>query len=275
MTLTALSAAERSRLKRQFVEQAIKLTLERRWAEAAEVNRKILTLTPTDTEAWNRLGKALSELGQYAAARDAYATCLQHDPGNAIAQKNHRRLSILAEQAAQAEMAETKLDPELFIEERGKTALTDLTNVAAAPVLARMAAGDQVYLEIAGSTLQVRNRRGDVLGTVVPRLARRLIEALQSGNRYVAGITNLTDHTVRILIREVYQHPSQAGKPSFPARAGGEVRPYTKDRALREEFEEELLVPDEEEAEEEHEAETLLPVEGEHEHEAELLDEDP
>ena len=35
------------------------------------------------------------------------------------------------------------------------------------------------------------------------------------------------------MAREVYQHPSQAGRPSFPSRAADGFRAYVKDSLLR------------------------------------------
>jgi hypothetical protein len=57
---------------------------------------------------------------------------------------------------------------------------------------------------------------------------------MEGGNQYAAGITELRNHEVRIIIRETFQHPSQFGKVSFPAQGGGEtVRAYTKESLVR------------------------------------------
>ena len=36
-----------------------------------------------------------------------------------------------------------------------------------------------------------------------------------------------------VIIREVYQHPSQAGRLSFPSKGIEEVRPFVTDKVLR------------------------------------------
>ena len=56
---------EKARLRRQRTELAINLAMQSRWEEAVRVNQSILEVYPTDADAHNRLGKALTELGQY------------------------------------------------------------------------------------------------------------------------------------------------------------------------------------------------------------------
>ncbi len=65
-------AEDRARTRKQGSEAAIQLALRGRWDEAAELNRSIIGAFPTDVEAYNRLGKALTELGRYGEARAAY-----------------------------------------------------------------------------------------------------------------------------------------------------------------------------------------------------------
>ena len=50
--------------------------MEGRWEAATEVNRSILDLFPEDMEAFNRLGKALLESGDYIEARSAFTQAL-------------------------------------------------------------------------------------------------------------------------------------------------------------------------------------------------------
>src|SRR6476469_1082877 len=126
---------ERLRLRRVLPERAIQLAMQNRWQEAVDVNRTILKLDPNDADAYNRLGKALLELGQYREAYDAYARAVELSPANAIAQKNMQRLAPLVQQGATATptrpvAAGEPIRPQTFIEETGKTGLTILINIA-------------------------------------------------------------------------------------------------------------------------------------------------
>jgi hypothetical protein len=222
----------------------------------------MLATFPDDVEAWNRLGKALSELGRYEEAREAYSRASSLDSTNTIAKRNLERLATLVRVAPSPAEPQQRLDPQLFIEETGKTGVTTLQRVDN-EVLSRMTAGDQVQLKVAGKTLAVETMRGEYLGELEPRLGLRLSKLVNGGNQYVAAVTSLEDSSCRIIIRETYQDPSLAGRPSFPpAGPSGEgVRPYTKESLLRYGLEEEEEA-DEQEPGEDWEARADVEAEG-------------
>ncbi|MBI3979549.1 MAG: tetratricopeptide repeat protein [Chloroflexi bacterium] len=229
-----------ARSRKQRTDQAIALAMQSRWDDAARANRAIIELFPDDVDSYNRLGKALTELGRYAEARDAYARALQIDPNNAIARKNLPRLDQLAKAQPAARVDKVdRVDPRLFIEETGKTGFTLLHHLAPRDVLAKMTAGDQVYLKPHGRGMRVENASGESLGEVEPKLALRLVNLMKGGNRYAAAITAIESDQVRLILKEVYQHPSQAGRVSFPAKPTEVFRPYTRESLLRYELEEE------------------------------------
>jgi hypothetical protein len=241
------TADDRTRLfRRQRSQQAIQLAMQGQWQEAAAVNQAIIAVFPKDVDAHNRLGKALTELGRYSEAREAYGKALELDPLNSIAQKNLGRLASLGEAGAvQAEKGQ-KLSPQMFISETGKTGITILTRPAP-EVAARMTAGDQVFLRRQNNTLLVESSQGEYLGEVEPKLGMRLIKLMEGGNQYAAAIATLSQTDVRVIIKETFQHPSQAGKLSFPPTASEAFRPYTKEGLVRRDVEEEEESFDEEE----------------------------
>jgi hypothetical protein len=85
------------------------------------------------------------------------------------------------------------------------------------------------------NALEVYDENGQYVGQVEPRLAKRLMGLIEGGNRYTAAVTQVVDSAISIIIREVYQHPSQRGKLSFPPKAlpTGAYRPYMREGALR------------------------------------------
>ncbi len=235
----SLAPEERAKFRRLNTEQAINLARQSRWEEAAEVNERLIGVFPNDAEALNRLGKALTELGRYPDALNAYERALAADPTNTIAQKNVARLQTLKEEGATPPVQQ-KYDPALFIEEPGKTTVTTLVTTASAETLAPMAAGDQLSLHVNGSIIEMRDLRDQVIGQLEPKLTLRLLPLITSGNEYAAAVTSIDDHQVKAIIRETYQHPDNASKVSFPTAGGGEgVRPYTRDSVLRYELEDE------------------------------------
>jgi len=108
-------------------------------------------------------------------------------------------------------------------------------------VLAELSVGDIVYLKPSGRHLLVENAKGEHLGQVEPKLGKRLLGLIEGGNKYTAAVISLEDSRLKVFIREIEQHPSQAGRISFPPKPPEPtaVRPYTKGRLLHYEAEEE------------------------------------
>jgi len=229
-------AEEKARLKRQQTKEAISLAIEGRWREAVAVNKAIIESFPTDVDAYNRLGRALMELGEYAEAREAYRRALELNPHNKIAQRNLSRLELLKERTLKKDSP--KVVPEMFLEETGKAGMVRLINLAPPQVLAKIGTGEEVCLKIDGKRLIIEDKGGEYLGEVEPRHSSRLIKLMEGGNQYTAAIAG-SDDGVRVLIKEIYQHPSQAGLLSFPLKEIERFRPYIKDTLIRYEEEEE------------------------------------
>ncbi|MBM2826385.1 MAG: tetratricopeptide repeat protein [Dehalococcoidia bacterium] len=231
---------EKARLRRQKAELAINLAMQSRWEEAVKVNQGILELYPNDVDAFNRLGKALTEMGKYREALESYKNSLGLEPGNAIARKNIDRLSGMGNTTTSPESQRSRVDPGLFIEETGKTTVATLQNTAPKDILARVTAGDQVNIKVKGRSLVVETEREDYIGQIEPKLGLRLIKLLEAGNRYSAAITSLDSSGVKVIVREIFQSPTMAGRPSFPVKAASGFRSYVRDgvikRAVDEDF---------------------------------------
>lgn len=227
----AMSADERARVRRQTSDQAVKLAISGRWDEAANLNRELIRIFGEEAESLNRLGKALTELGQPAEARKAYARSLDLEPTNTIARRNLDKLGSMEDTVA-ASQPPSQLDTRLFIEETGKSAVATLQAVDP-DRLGTLDAGDIVSLRVQGKAVNVHNTAGDYIGMVQPRVGLRLARMMAAGNQYTAAIVTTTDD-VKVILRETFQNPAMIGKVSFPqARATADVRGYTRRGLLR------------------------------------------
>ena len=244
---------EKARLRQRLGKEAVDLALQGDWDEAEAVNRDIIARFPADVEAHNRLGKALTELGNYTEAEEAYMKALELAPENDIARKNLSRLASLSgviegeghdlRKAPSLKSQTKKVAPEFFTTEMGKTGVVNLNNIASGGVLAKLGVGYQVYLEVKDQHLIVETEEGEYLGEVEPTKGLRLIKLIQGGNRYTAAIlsmafgggapeggepglkdagdpsdSGLEKTGVQVVIKEVYQHPDMEGHLSFPVR---------------------------------------------------------
>jgi len=243
--------AERIKPRAQYVDEAIELALQSKWAEAVQVNRGIMDRFGPDEDTLNRLGKAYTELGQLDDAMDAYKSTLKMNPVNPIAQKNLAKLQALRG-GQPAPTSKAKVDVDAFIEETGKTALTALHVHTEGDPCSKVSGGDPVRLIVAGDTMNVETARGIALGHLEHALGRRLIKFLEGGNRYSGAVATCDGGAVKIIVRETYQDPKFFGRPSFTIKKGrDEFRPYAKESLLNRSADAEEVEEDGEEPAEE------------------------
>jgi tetratricopeptide (TPR) repeat protein len=226
--IDTMSLEERTRLKKQLSDQAVKLAVNSRWQEAANVNREFLNRFGDDAEANNRLGKALTELGQITEARECYTKSLEVDPSNTIARRNLDRLAGMADSAG---AAPSQLDTKLFVEETGTAAVAKL-QATDSKATADLDAGDIVALQAQGNAVNVLTMAGQYVGMVEPRVGLRLSKMMEAGNRYAAAMLT-TSGEPKVILRETFRHPSMIDKVSFPQGRSSDVRAYTRKGLLR------------------------------------------
>lgn len=245
------------RSRKQRTEAAIGYALERRWDLAAAENRSLITEFPDDIEAANRLGKALTELGELEEAAQAYRRSLAIDASNVIARRNLTRIEEM-----QAEAGKTKrpaaagkrarataapkapaapppaaIRPHSLIEESGKSAELTLQEPNAA-ALKTVKAGDPAELVPTARGASVQSTDGAILGHIEPAAGLRLRRLMEGGNTYAVVIRKVAEDTV-VYVRELQRAPGQQDQPSFlpPAsaarRRAAAPRAYTKASMLR------------------------------------------
>ncbi len=259
--------------RRHRVDSAIAHALARRWDLAAEENRGLLEDDPADVEAANRLGKALTELGDMNGAIGAYEQAIKIDATNAIARKNLARLeeqrkskrptrtapkarasaASSTTRPRRVDVATESLRTAPLIEDFGKAADLTLQRVNAR-ASALVGTGDPAELELTSSGVAVKGPGGVILGHIDPRTGLRLKRMIEGGNKYSVVILRATDGQVEVHVRETAKHPSLVGQASFLSQAGDKrraPRAYTKSSVLqyeRTDDEDDYDTDDEEEA---------------------------
>ena len=217
------------RLKQQRSKEAIDLAMQARWQDAVNVNKELVKDFPDDVDALNRLGRAYMELGKYKQALEAYKSAAKLDPYNAIANRNIRRLNDIKNTDG-GDVETGAVEPDQFIEEIGKAGVVNLVELTPKEKRALVVAGDRVLLKPEGSILVVESSRGDYIGKVEPKYSQRISRLTLGGNKYSATVVKSTADMMTVMIRETYQHPSQAGKLSFPPKGMEEFRAYGSDK---------------------------------------------
>ena len=215
---------DKRKIREERARKAVALAMKNRWEDAATINRSIIREFPNDIEAYNRLGKALSEMGRNREARQAFQYVLQYSPNNSIAKKNLSRLTKLADADTPRGGGRASRNPHTFIEESGKAGVTLLTKLAPPEVLLKLTPGDTVELHNGRRGLSVTDESGAHLGEVEQKIGKRIARLILGGNRYEATVTSVEERELAIIIRETYRSAAQAGIVSFPSRGGADNR---------------------------------------------------
>ena len=213
---------------RALADQAVAAALESDWTRASDLNAKILEAAPDDIEARNRMGRALLEQGKLEEAKASFAEVLKVEPYNSIAIRGSQRIGQLLEHHTKPTVTTSRTQPRLFIEDMGKTGILRMINPAPPHILARYSAGAECQLKEQEGLLALHARDGELLGFLEPKVGRRLIDLIRTGNQYVAAIVSNDQQNARVAIREVLQSVENSSRISFP----GHHRPAeTKERA--------------------------------------------
>lgn len=253
--------------RKQRVAQAIAHALSQQWELAAEVNRVLLEDDADDTEAANRLGKALTELGDSAGAIEAYEHTLAVEPMNAIARKNiarlgeggtkpagggKRRAKARPRKAASDAAPPSPVRPNALIEESGRSVELSLLKPDH-QALGKLEPGVALQLRSHAGGIEVLSPTGTVVGQIERRVGSRLHRLIEGGNEY-AVVLRRADDEAAVYIREVRRHPSLADQASFLQAASSErrstaPRAYTKPSVVTDDREQMMDADDDEGAE--------------------------
>ncbi len=178
-------------------DQAIRAALSGDWEVAVELNLEILSESPQNVPALNRLGRAYTEVGQKEAAKDAYEQVLKIDKYDTIATKN---IKLLPHQ--KNNMSSVALSDEDFIELPGITKSTLLIKVANRDILLSLVCKQKLTLLPKTRLVAVMTDDNICIGCLPDDLSLKLKDLIKSGYGYTACLKGSSDNTATIFIRE-------------------------------------------------------------------------
>lgn len=194
--------------------QAIQFALMGDWDNAISLNQTLLHENPNDIDTLNRLAFALASLGNIKEAKQMYQKVLSLDTQNPIAMKNLKRLtggaSIKKPQITQGLPVSN-----IFIEEPGKTKVTDLINIADKRIIGQLRPGEILQLCVKRMKIFVLDSEKQYVGMLADDMSRRLIKFINGGNKYIAYIKTLAGNKVTIFVKEEKRAKRFAHQPTF------------------------------------------------------------
>ena len=214
--------------------KAIDLALSGEWLEAANINRTILLDDDNNTEALNRLAKALMELGELAESREILCKVISLAPYNKIAEKNLARVDEMDAMPNRSKSAKKSIvERGSFIEDSGKSATVNLEKCPENISSAELLSGEQVVLTPKDSCIEVYSNESQFLGIVDRRIGRRLMKLISGGNTYEATLIGVAESRVSLMIRETYRSPGLSNVSSFPNKISIDTRTQLRVGLLR------------------------------------------
>ena len=192
---------------------AISMALSGDWSGAVKVNLEIISGSPEDVDAINRLARAYWELGKVTEAREATKRVLKMDPCNPIALKCFEKKKSVNSPCVRFASPTSN---ESFLEEPGKTRLVTLLNLGDAKIFANLDPGEEVKLFSHSHRVSINTLDGKYIGRLPDDLAARLRSLIKGGNKYQVLMKSVDPKEITVFIRELEKGPNAPDIPSFP-----------------------------------------------------------
>lgn len=195
-------------------QDAINAALKANWKDALKINLSILETNQDDIDSLNRLARAYAELGDLSKARATSQKVLKIDPFNSIALRSLDRWKGLKK----GEKSPSKpSNPQMFLEEPGKTKICSLLFLGDSNLIAKLDAGDAVKINTHSHRVNVCTTDNKYIGRLPDDLSARLKKLIKLGNIYSAYIKSINTSEVKIFIKEEKRGKSVIDIPSFTA----------------------------------------------------------
>lgn len=193
-----------------LAQKAVAMAMAGNWEEALKLNKQIITLTPNDTEALNRLARCFYETFKVDDAVNTTKSVLKIDPTNNIAQKCLLRWKNVKPGKNRTTGLKAA---EFFLEESGKTKIVALMNLGSPEIFKTLDSGQEAKLSAYAHKVSICDMDGKYIGRLPDDLAARLRGLLKEGCKYQVLIKSVDSKNVSVFIREL---DNSTGITSFP-----------------------------------------------------------
>lgn len=193
------------------------------WQGAISTNEQLLSTSPDDTDALNRLARANYEVGKVPKAISLVKKVLKIDPFNTIAKKSLGRWEALAKSPKTTQSnghGQTTIMPG-FLEEPGKTKSVNLMHLGSDALLSELNSGDEVKLGLAGHRINILTNDNRLIGRLSDDISARIKHLVGAGNEYKVFIKSVQfdahhkPEAVCVFIKETKKSPKLSDVPSF------------------------------------------------------------
>jgi tetratricopeptide (TPR) repeat protein len=198
--------------------QAIEAALANKWDLAIDLNKKILKIEKNKVQAQLRLAFAYLQKGEIEKAKKTYQSVLKIQPGNTIARDNFEKIKVLNEKKLKKinQTSLSYLDPNIFLEVPGKTAIIELINLGQKNILAQLSIGQRLILKIRKRKIEARTESNAFVGFLPDDISRRLTFFIKAKSQYSCYIKEIALKKVIVFIKEEEKGEKVTKFVSFP-----------------------------------------------------------
>lgn len=213
----------------QFTLQSINAAAKGDWAEAKQINEKILDLEPNNIGALNRLAYCEMQVGSVRKSKELYEKVLSIERFNPIATK----YVALLKSKIKPQLLSTTLTGD-FIEEPGKTKSVSLSKLADPAVLQSISTATPCVLVVKNHRVNVVTEQGATyLGCLPDDIAFRLQKMIAAGNLYSVCVQSTSKKSCLVFMKETHKNPNSPFATSFPL--SGQLRTTHQEDVLLDE----------------------------------------
>ncbi len=217
-------------------QEAVDAALAGSWELAVKLNSELAEEYSEDVNVLNRLAHAYAELGQVNKSSNTYKKVLEIDPYNPIAKRNLERLSTLRISNIKIKESTRTIDPDLFIEEPGKTKTITVVDLAMPKMLVSLRTGDNVDLNSNKTDVAIISEDNHRLGKLESGWGKEIAEALRLGSQFSAVVKsvkvgkNPNNSALTVFLRET-KRSHKLAHPTFPIE-NNNFTPFVREETL-------------------------------------------
>ena len=246
-------------------QEAIEAALSQHWQKALDLNIELAKEYPEDVDTLNRLARAYFELGEISKAKENYNKVLKIDAYNSIAEKNLKNLDSIKKKTIKNKPSEDELqrdvDPDIFLEEAGKTKVINLEDLAMPAVLASLKTGDRLNLDPQRNNVIVHSGEGKRLGKIESTWSTNIAKAIRAGSKFVALVKSVqiksgSSQVLSIFVKEI-ERSAKLSSSVFPT-SSSHFNPSVSEQTLNILSEKQNVSEEESETPEDEEVERKL-----------------
>lgn len=194
---------------------AINLALQGKWQEAIQVNLDILKEDKENISTLCRLSKAYFETGDKQKAQKYANKALEIDVTNKIASKMIERCNLNPDSTPTSTQS-SSFDPSIFIEEAGKTRVTNLVNVSSSKTIKLLNPGEELNIVCLKHNVNITTKDNVNVGKLPDDIAARIRQLVKIGNQYKAYFKAQEKQSLKIILREHIRSNKMSEIHSFP-----------------------------------------------------------